>query len=162
MADFLKAITKTLAKEGGSTITLDPTDRGGLTKYGISQKSYPALNIRALTAQQATDIYQRDYWDRIKGHAIPSQAVAEAIFDTCVNMGVSAGSRLAQAVVGATQDGVIGPRTLASIAAMNEDLFLAKLALVKIARYAEICQKDPSQTTFLLGWLLRTLSTAAL
>lgn len=159
MADFTKAITKTLAREGGSTITDDPTDRGGLTKYGLSRRAYPTLDIRALTEQQAKDIYKRDYWDRVRGDAIPSQAVAEAIFDACVNMGVAGGSKLAQAVVGATQDGAIGTKTLASISAMPEDLFLAKFALAKIRRYAEICRADSSQKTFLLGWVLRALET---
>ena len=159
MADFLPAVTKTIAREGGATITENPADPGGLTKYGISQRAYPSLDIRALTEAQAQAIYKRDYWDAIKGDAIPSQAVAEAIFDTCVNMGVGTGIRLAQTVVGTPPDGKIGPKTLAALTAMDERLFFARFALAKIRRYTDICQKTPSQRVFLLGWVVRALET---
>ncbi len=38
MADFEKAVLKTLIREGGAKITKDPNDPGGLTKYGISKR----------------------------------------------------------------------------------------------------------------------------
>jgi lysozyme family protein len=98
MADFNKAIVTTLAREGGSKFTDDPNDRGGATKYGISQRSYPNIDIRNLSEQDARTIYKRDYWDRLRGDEITSQVIAEQLFDTCVNMGVKTGSRLAQSV----------------------------------------------------------------
>ncbi len=88
MADFNAAIVKTLAREGGAKYTDDPDDPGGATKYGISQRAYPDLNIRNITEAEVRDIYKRDYWDRIRGDEIKSQIVAENIFDTAVNMGV--------------------------------------------------------------------------
>ena len=111
MADFNKAIGKTLSKEGGSRFTDDPQDRGGATKYGISQRSYPNLDIRNLTEHQAREIYKRDFWDRVRGDEVSSQPVAENLFDTCVNMGVRTGSRLAQLAVDVQPaDGVIGSK----------------------------------------------------
>lgn len=56
-------------------------------KYGISQRSYPNVDIRNLTEQQAKAIYKRDYWDKVKADDINSQVIAENIFDTAVNMG---------------------------------------------------------------------------
>ena len=41
MANFNDAIVITLAKEGGAKFTDVPNDRGGATKYGISQAAYP-------------------------------------------------------------------------------------------------------------------------
>jgi lysozyme family protein len=162
MADFDLAITKTLQHEGGDTFTNDSSDHGGATKYGISKKAYPELDIRNLTEDQAKEIYRRDYWGRIHGDDIQSQIVAETIFDACVNMGVSGASKLAQKTLAIEPtDGIIGRQSLAAINAADEDLFIAKFALAKIQRYAEICQADSSQKKYLLGWLNRTLSGTA-
>lgn len=160
MADFNPAISKTLQHEGGDKFTDDTLDHGGATKFGISQKAYPKLDIRNLSEDQAKDIYRRDYWNRVKGDDIQSQLVAETIFDVCVNMGVSGGSKLAQKTLAIEPaDGIIGPQSLAVINAADEDLFIAKFALAKIQRYTEICQADSSQKKFLLGWLNRTLDS---
>ena len=160
MADFNLAISKTLQHEGGDTFTDDMLDHGGATKFGISQKAYPELDIRNLSEDQAKDIYRRDYWNRVKGDDIQSQVVAETIFDVCVNMGISGGSKLAQKTLAIKPaDGIIGPQSLAVINAADEDLFIAKFALAKIERYTEICRADSSQQKFLLGWLNRTLDS---
>ena len=160
MADFNPAISKTLQHEGGDKFTDDTLDHGGATKFGISQKAYPKLDIRNLSEDHAKDIYRRDYWNRVKGDDIQSQLVAETIFDVCVNMGVSGGSKLAQKTLAIEPaDGIIGPQSLAVINAADEDLFIAKFALAKIQRYTEICQADSSQKKFLLGWLNRTLDS---
>ena len=162
MGNFDKAIVKTLAKEGGSRFTDDPVDRGGATKYGISQRSYPHLDIRNLTEQQAREIYKRDYWDRVRGDEITSGTIAENIFDTCVNMGVRTGSRLAQLALDIEPaDGIIGSQSLAVINQTDEELFISNYTIAKIARYAHICNKDRSQSKFLLGWLNRALGGVA-
>ncbi|MBL1278001.1 MAG: hypothetical protein COB30_018140 [Ectothiorhodospiraceae bacterium] len=162
MADFSLAITKTLQHEGGDTFTNDTLDHGGATKYGISQKAYPNIDIRSLTEQQATEIYRHDYWDKVKGNDIHSQIIAETIFDVSVNMGVNAGSKLAQQTLKINPaDGIIGPQSLAVINVANEDLFIAKFALAKIKRYTEIVTADSSQKKYLLGWLNRALASTA-
>ena len=161
MADFSKAIVKTLVYEGGDTFTNDDEDHGGATRFGISQNAYPDLDIRNLTEEQAKEIYRRDYWERMRGDDIDSQAVAENIFDICVNMGVRGGSKLAQLSLGIEPaDGIIGPQSLRVINAADEELFLAKFALAKMQRYADICMADSSQKKYLLGWLNRTLANA--
>ncbi|MDH5445591.1 MAG: N-acetylmuramidase [Gammaproteobacteria bacterium] len=162
MADFEAAVTKTLIHEGGSRITDDPDDRGGLTKYGISQRSYPNVDIRNLTEQQAKDIYKRDYWDKVKGDDINSQEIAENLFDTAVNMGPKAASRLAQMALELEPvDGIIGPKSLAAINTKDEELFIAEFTIAKIARYAYICNKNRSQSKYLLGWVNRALGGVA-
>lgn len=158
MADFEQAILKTLIHEGGSALTDDPDDRGGLTRYGISQRSYPDLDIRALTEDQAKAIYKRDYWDKVKGDQIADQQMAESIFDTAVNMGPRTAARLAQVAADIEPaDGIIGPGSLKALHQTNTELFLAHFSLAKIARYAWICRKNPSQKKYLLGWVNRAL-----
>lgn len=161
MADFNHAVIKTLMKEGGSKITDDPDDAGGLTKYGISQRAYPNLNIRNLTEADAKNIYKHDYWDKIKGDDITSQVIAENIFDTAVNMGPRTASRLAQVALDLDPvDGIIGPNTIAALNSRDKQLFIAEYTLAKIARYAHICRNNRSQRKFLLGWINRSLGGA--
>lgn len=158
MASYNDAIVITLAREGGSRFTDIANDRGGATKYGISQAAYPTLDIPNLTEQQARDIYKRDYWDRIRGDDIQSQIIAENIFDTAVNMGTRTASRLVQVTLSITPaDGVIGSESLAVINQQDEKTFIAYFTLAKIARYAKICMDDRSQSKFLLGWINRAL-----
>lgn len=162
MADFNAAIVKTLVREGGSKITDDPNDAGGLTKFGISQRSYPLVNIRALTEEQARKIYKADFWDKVMGDNLASQAVAESLFDTAVNMGATTAVRLAQFSLGMENpDGILGPKSLAEINAVPEHEFLANFTLGKIARYVNICLKDKKQERFLLGWVKRALEGSA-
>ncbi len=158
MANFNEAIVKTLAREGGAKYTDDPNDPGGATKYGISQRAYPNIDIKNLTEQQAREIYKRDYWDRIRGDEIEDQLIAENIFDTAVNMGVRTASRLAQLAADIDiVDGIIGSKSLEKLNAVSRELFLAKFTIVKIARYANICNKRPASRKYLLGWINRAL-----
>lgn len=166
MADFNAAIIKTLAKEGGDKYTETPGDNGGATKYGISKRSYPHLDIRNITEQQARDIYKRDYWDRVCGDRIASQVIAENLFDTAVNMGLVTAIKLAQTTANeilrdeVAVDGVMGVRTIAAIEICPVTAFLAGYTLAKIARYAHICNRDKTQSKFLLGWINRALGGA--
>ncbi len=156
MADFKIAIIKTLMLEGGSILVNNPNDRGGLTRFGICQRSYPDVDIEALTEQDAKAIYRRDYWLKIGGDEINNQLIADTLFDTAVNMGPKTSARLVQMILELDNiDGFIGPKTLAAINQCEEALFMAKFCVAKIARYADICRRDASQKQFLLGWITR-------
>jgi len=162
MANFSEAIGKTLAKEGGAKFTDIASDRGGATKYGISQAAYPNLDIRNLSEQQARDIYKRDYWDRVRADDIDSDIIADNIFDTAVNMGVRTASRLAQVTLDIEPaDGIIGSQSLNIINAASDETFITHFTIAKIARYANICMRDRSQSKFLLGWVNRALGGAS-
>jgi len=161
MADFDSAVAKTLIREGGARFTDTPDDRGGATKYGISQRAYPNVDVRNLSEDQAKAIYRRDYWDRVAGDAVESQAAAETIFDTAVNMGTTTATKLVQMTLGLDVDGTFGPETARAVNAADEKAFLAEFTLAKVARYAAICNKDRSQSKFLLGWINRSLGGVA-
>jgi len=155
MADFNKAVEKTLVNEGG--YVNDPDDAGGETKYGISKRAYPSVDIKNLTTDEAKAIYKRDYWDKVKGDLIDDNSVAYEIFDTAVNMGVRTASKLAQVALSVHPDGIIGNKTLEGLNATVKEEFLTKFKLSKIARYVYLCKKHPSNKKYLYGWIKRTL-----
>ena len=68
MSRFHRCIDFVLCEEGG--LSNHPKDPGGLTQFGISQRSYPKLDIRRLTVDAAKAIYQRDFWARIQGYPV--------------------------------------------------------------------------------------------
>ena len=109
MSAFDYALNFVLREEGG--YTNNPADPGGETKFGISKRAYPDLDIASLTREQAAEIYRRDYWDRIKGDEL-SYPVALITFDSAVNCGVSRAVRWLQQAAGVDQDGIIGPATI--------------------------------------------------
>lgn len=155
MAKFENVIDKVLVNEGG--YVNDPKDRGGETKFGISKRAYPNVDIKNLTIDEAKAIYKKDYWDKIKGDEIKDELVAYEIFDTAVNMGVRTSSKLVQMVVGSHPDGIIGPKTLEKINNMDVELLVSKFRLSKIARYVYLVKKRPANRKFLLGWINRAL-----
>ncbi len=86
MKDSFEVAFEFLLKwEGGYSD--NPKDPGGTTKYGISQRAYPELNIKALTKKQAKEIYKRDYWLKAKCDELPFP-IDMIVFDTAVNCGV--------------------------------------------------------------------------
>lgn len=65
----------------------DPDDPGGETKWGISKRYHPTLDIKNLTPQEAAEIYYEEYWRPSKAyeHSIP---LCTVVFDTAVLCGV--------------------------------------------------------------------------
>lgn len=82
--NFNRSIAFVLKWEGG--YVNDPRDPGGETKYGISKKAYPSLDIKALTEDAAREIYRKDYWDKAGCGAL-EWPLCLVHFDTAVNMG---------------------------------------------------------------------------
>lgn len=89
----------------------NPNDKGGATKYGISKKQYPDLDIENLTIEKAKEIYHRDYWDRYKCRFLPDY-LSVALFDSVVNSNAKRMIKLLQKALGVTVDGIIGNETI--------------------------------------------------
>jgi len=124
--DFYVAIGRLLGNEGG--YVNDPQDPGGETNWGISKRSYPTVNIKELTRDQAIALYKRDFWDaaHLDGQAF---GVAYQMLDFAVNSGISPAIRAIQRAVSCADDGHVGPVTVAAIAAMAaHDLIMRFLA----------------------------------
>jgi lysozyme family protein len=86
----------------------NPNDPGGETKYGISKRSYPNLDIKNLTREQAKEIYLHDFWNYLEMDSLP-QSVVYQLFDFAINSGISTSIRYFQRALGVADDGHFGP-----------------------------------------------------
>lgn len=115
--DFDKAFDRLLGHEG--KYVNDPNDPGGETNWGISKRSYPDLDIKNLTKEQAKAIYYRDFWNRINADKL-YDGVAFQAFDFAVNSGIETAVRKLQSAIGVADDGYWGPITETTMSSMSE------------------------------------------
>ncbi len=145
-----------LKREGGYVD--DPTDRGGETKYGISKRSYPQLDIKNLTLDQALEIYRKDYWNPSRVEKLPD-GLRDDYFDAVVNHGQGNAVKILQKAVNSTRgskiavDGKIGRNTIRESKRINKERFKAFRTLF----YSAIVFKDESQERFYFGWWKRAV-----
>ena len=138
--------------EGGES--RDPDDRGGLTKYGISQKQYPDLDIAALAFEQALALYKRDYWDAHQCARLP-KLVGLCLFDAVVQHNPVKAKKLIQQGLNVKADGVIGPKTRAAAEQATVASFLSRHLSYRAMYYVSLAINRPQQKKFLRGWLRR-------
>ena len=167
MAEFNSAFEKMISDEGGYVLHNVPGDTGGMTYAGIARNknpNWPGWNLidheetaNPLLSGMVRNFYKVEFWDRIRGDEITNQTVAENIFNFSVNTGLGVAVKLAQLIVGSTPDGAVGSVTLQKFNNAEPESFKKSYALAKITRYADICNKNKTQSKFLLGWINRTL-----
>lgn len=151
MSAFDRALALVLRHEGG--LVDDPNDPGGLTNFGISQRAYPGIDIRALDQAATGAIYRRDYWDTIKGDQLP-EGLAICVFDAAVNMGTDKAIRLLQKACSVQVDGILGPNTLRAAGRLPDAV--ARFSADRAIAYTGIRNFD----LYGRGWLRRTIATA--
>lgn len=158
MSGFPEALAFVLEREGGYVD--HPNDRGGPTNKGITTAVYdahrrargqPTRSVRDITDAEVAEIYMARYWVPAKCGALPWPA-ALAHFDCAVNSGVRQAAILLQRAVGVTEDGLIGPATLAAVQRAGRARLLAKLWVGRLDFYQRIVAGNPSQRVFLRGW----------
>jgi lysozyme family protein len=158
---FLKAFDYVMYHEGG--YVKDPKDTGGETKFGISKCSYPHLDIKNLTRDQACKIYFCDFWVKAKCENIDDENIATKFFDLAVHVGISQAVKLIQRALRAAgqtvvDDGIIGPVTLKAINKADPTDLLAALKSEAAGYYRLIASANQSQQRFIEGWLNRAYS----
>ncbi|WP_105268750.1 glycoside hydrolase family 108 protein [Escherichia sp. MOD1-EC2449] len=146
----------------------DPTDRGGETKYGISDRrdgvidgqtdvngdGKPDTRIRDLTREQVAQIYWRDYWLPAGCDQWPD-GVAMFVFDAAVQHGVKKAIRILQEAADVDADSIIGPRTRKAVSQSTPDWLLARCIVRRSRFYADIIKSKPAQGKYLNGWFNR-------
>lgn len=132
-------------------------DAGGLTKWGIDQRSHPKVDIENLDYTTAAAIYDFEYWREIRGDELPN-GFDLVVFDIAVNNGKHTAGLLLQKALGglylARLDGIIGPKTIAACNKANKGNLLRMLEL-REEYYRQIVFHNPKKKKFLNGWINR-------
>ena len=114
---FEAVFDRVMGHEGG--YANDPNDPGGETNWGISRRSYPDLNIKSLTREEAKEIYRRDFYSHISADRLPDGVVFQ-LFDFAVNSGIETAVRYLQRALGVADDGHWGPVSQAAADGTSE------------------------------------------
>ena len=159
-AAFNRAFENVIGVEGGfSDDAKDPGNwTGGKegsgklsgTKYGVSAASYPSLDIRSITLEDAKAIYHRDFWQTINGDEFPF-SVANALFDCAVNSGCASAAKLLQRSLGITSDGKIGKLTIAAAQNKDQTELLIDFLTARAVFYARLAKFE----LYGKGWMKR-------
>ena len=161
-AEFLTAVKRVLADEGG--YSSNPDDRGGATRFGISARSNPGVDIATLTRDEAVKIYWREWWLRFGFAQLPA-AVAVKTFDLAVNIGAGHAIECLQRALRAcglhvTEDGVLGPGTALAAARADAGALMAAIRSEAAGYYRVSAalargKRKNADREFLNGWLNR-------
>lgn len=147
-SDFKRAIEIILDLEGGDKVIVDT---GGLTKWGISQRAYPSVDIRSLTKEDAMALYYRDYWQSVKAGEM-AWPISLFVFDAAVNQGTGAAAKMLQAAAGGLSiDGILGRKSMARIASRPPSELSASFMAKRALRYTGTRKFDK----YGYGWFRR-------
>jgi lysozyme family protein len=132
--DFDKSFTLTVMQfEGGSRCTTDQDDPGGTTKYGLSQRANPDLDIVNLTEQQAKEVYLKRYWTPSGCDEAP-YPWDMVVFDTAVNLGVKR-----------------------ALALKEQSATPSDLHMERITYYCNLVSNKPIMAKYIRGWVNRVV-----
>jgi len=180
--NFEHHIDAILAKEQGYVD--HPADRGGSTNWGITEavarRDGWRGDMRDMPVSLAREIYRRRYivepgFDLV---ARIDEQVAHELIDTGVNMGPARAAEMLQRSLNVFNgqgsrypdvfvDGRIGPVTLDALRAFlrwrgakGQLALLNALNCLQGARYIDIAESNPSQESFVFGWMVNRIGLA--
>ncbi|HBM28653.1 MAG TPA: hypothetical protein DDZ92_07185 [Halomonas sp.] len=174
-------IISDIIRAEGSQYTNDSADRGGPTRWGITQatlsksrgRSVTAEEVAGLSEDEARQIYRLMYWDQpgFSRLGVHSMKIAAEVMDTGVNCGPGQAARMLQRALNAMNDtgrlwpdlkvdGKCGPATAGALAsylrhrgAEGEWVLFVTLNGLQAAYYLTITESRPPNERFIYGWL---------
>jgi len=155
-------IERLIEREGG--FVDHAADRGGPTKFGITQQTLgesrqtqaSKLDAMTMTRKDAEQIYYLNYWVKPGFHELElSNVLTEIIFDTAVHSGPTRAVKMLQGAVACKEDGVMGPVTRNCASRMNGERLAALYMGERVAFLGRLITKDPKQAAFAAGWMNR-------
>lgn len=180
-SNFDHAVALVLQHEGG--FVNHRADPGGATNYGISLRwlhaqgeldgiedfdfdqdgDVDADDIRAMSVQDARDLYYRYWWQKYNYKLILDMDIATKVFDTAVNMGGKQAHKLIQRACRAdgqllADDGALGPKSIKGINACDPRILLGAMRTECKHYYLGLIRNKPELATFENGWLVRAYS----
>jgi len=158
--NFNQCLTIVLHEEGG--YTNNPQDPGGITNFGITKTNWEeyvghpvsASDMQSLTVTMITPYYHSKVWNKLLCDQLPS-GIDLCVFDFAVNGGPSRSAKFLQKIIGATQDGSIGPNTISLL-----NSYISKNSILDTINQFQnqrrvFYQSLPTFSVFGKGWLSR-------
>lgn len=163
MSTFDGVKSALLAAEGD--YSNDPDDPGGETHWGVSKRSYPNLDIRNLTFEDAcTKVYFPDFWKIYGLSEINPQKVANNLFLALINMNPPDAIKCLQRALNAIStngsflvDGRLGPQTVRGINNCQQMWLIDRFRIELSLYYLSVVNAHPKELKFLKGWIGRAL-----
>jgi lysozyme family protein len=151
--NFDQALAKMLGHEGDYSD--HPSDRGGKTRFGITEAVAREVGYRGDMRELPLDLARRIYKERYWGacDALP-EAIRFHVFDAAVNSGTGQAAKWLQRACGATEDGIIGPKTLQAVNAMPPLRLVARYSGIRLEFMAGLS----TFPAFGRGWARRIAS----
>ena len=155
LTEFDDIIDKVLAHEGG--YVNDPDDPGGETKFGISKRAFPDVDIKELTREDAKKLYKEYYWERYRAGDLPD-TLRYIYFDMCINIGYRGSVKILQRACNSKNkedidvDGGIGRMTLKASLRVED----WRLRAYRVKYYADLVSSKPKLEKYWVGWFRRS------
>jgi lysozyme family protein len=162
---FLRCLEVVLKNEGG--YSNNPSDPGGSTNQGITQKEYDDYrghqgdgyqDVKLITDTEVWDIYLTLYWIPMNLDDILNDDLVLQLFDMGVNSGIRTAIMILQRLIGVIADGFIGDETNRAVREYNGNVVDDYKKRRKLF-YVTLKQSKPELKPFLLGWLNRVDNT---
>jgi|TARA_X000001036_G_C20646708_1_gene793315 lysozyme family protein len=154
--NFDECLKMLLHHEGG--YVNHPKDPGGETNLGVTKRVYEkwggTKDMKDLTVEDVAPIYKKNYWNRCKCDDLES-GVDWVVFDWAVNSGTGRSAKAIQKICGASQDGAIGPKTLALIKTQDTEYVIEEFGKIRQNFYESL----KTFNTFGKGWTRRNKET---
>jgi lysozyme family protein len=164
MTNFDQAFAYLFKDEGG--FVDNPNDKGGPTKYGITQRllsdwlKQPATvdDVKNLDVATAKQIYYFLFWKPLFLDDIIDGRVACALLDIEILVRRRVATRAAQKACQNPDleiDGIMGDETIKAINQTPAEKFIPRFAQLLEYEFDRIVAADPTQRQFLNGWIAR-------
>ena len=158
------AIIDEIIDREGRIFTNRAADRGGPTKFGVTQdklsewrrRPVSVDEVRNLTETEAREIYESDFIVKPGFLRINFEPLRVHAIDFGVNSGTARSIRYLQKLVGAKVDGVLGPRTADKVNTYpdQQELHL-RLIRDRLRFLGRLVNVDRSQAENISGWINR-------
>ena len=107
------------------------------------------------TEQQVYNFFRKEYWDFNRLDEIQSNEICTRLFLTAVVFGSRTAVKIAQRVVGVTQDGIVGPRTIKNLNMYDLQMFEKQFVYYSKEHINTIIERNPKLAINRSGWINR-------